>query len=144
MPNDIIQGAKHSQVNDIIIIEKESYNRPWTKKHFENELRLVKAEFNASYDALSKVVETKERVISELNQKVGEATAEIKTLKESLNFMSQDSTDIKQEVKSIKDNHNKKLNDILRTLCKQPLEVMLKSFSDNHFTSQVCPLSRSS
>ena len=38
MPNDIIQGAKHSQIDDIIIIEEESYNRPWTKKHFENDI----------------------------------------------------------------------------------------------------------
>ena len=55
MPNDIIQGAKHSQIDDIIIIEEESYNRPWTKKHFENDINHPLA-FNYVYIQNNKLV----------------------------------------------------------------------------------------
>ena len=59
---------------------------------------------NAQIEALSKVIESKDQVIAKLNENVGFLKSEVINLKTSLNFMSKETSDMKNEIKKVDDN----------------------------------------
>ena len=65
------------------------------KAIFDNKLKLMEAQFNAKCDALTKVIETKDKVIAKLNQKMGEMSCEIKNLKDNQSITSAEIKDLK-------------------------------------------------
>ena len=62
------------------------------QNHCDDKISLLEATFHAKLDALFKVIEQKDEVIGRLNIEIGE-------LKQSFNFLSQETTDIKSSIK---------------------------------------------
>ena len=78
------------------------------RRYFENKFKLQEAENVARYETLSKLLDKKDAAIAQLNQKVGELTGELNYLKDSLSFMSNETTVIKDKLESTKVAHEKK------------------------------------
>ena len=58
------------------------------------------------------MLESKETTIAQLNQKVGELTSDIKHLKETMNFISEETTNIRKDVEDSRGNHEKTITDL--------------------------------
>ena len=61
-------------------------------------------------NTLMLVLESKDKQISALSEKVGELTTEIKHLKDGFNFLSNETKEIKQSFATETSNANKKIN----------------------------------
>ena len=58
-------------------------------KHYEEKLRMLEAGFNAKLEALYKVIDQKDEMMGKLNREIGE-------LKQSYNYLSQETADLKK------------------------------------------------
>ena len=75
------------------------------KNMFINQISLVRAELQGEIDALTKVVEKKDVALAKLNQELGALRKEVdilksdsKDVKEGLNFVSKETTDIQETI----------------------------------------------
>ena len=80
------------------------------KKHYDNELKLIRTEFNGKVDVLYNVIKDKDEVIGNLNKEIGE-------LKNTCSFLTEETTVLKGHIKThdISIKSNSKKNDELKT-----------------------------
>ena len=114
---------------DISIDMLNSNNAEWEKRFEEVELS-----FQNKIDALMSVMESKDKLISSLSEKVGKLSTEIGYLKESYNFLSKETSDMKTKCTLEAANTHKKVEkhqDELKEVRDKTIDLEDRSRRDN-------------
>ena len=81
-------------------------------KKLEEKMKDMETSFNAKIEALHVVIEAKEKVLSKLNQEVGYLKSELDNIKDSNNFLSQETTDLKHQAETSNTKYEQDIREI--------------------------------
>ena len=79
-------------------------------KDLQDKIVQMEIAFNAKIEALTQVIETKDKVLSKLNQQVGFLKSEVNNLKASSDFLSQETSDLKTQNENLESNYQQDIN----------------------------------
>ena len=82
------------------------------KTMFEEKVKSMEIEFNAKVNTLHEIIETKDHIMNKLSEDVGYLKSELANIKESNNFLSQETSDLKQQALNSKDKYDHELHEI--------------------------------
>ena len=97
------------KANEILILKTEIESLKWLHN---DEINSLRSEFNAKFDSLNNMVQTRNNTISKLKEEVGLLKTEVSDLKDGCSFLTQETTELKTAVENTDKNVKESINDL--------------------------------